>query len=245
MKKKIKLGLALFISILGIYGLLYEDNAQQISISNPIVVETEENTREDTKILMDNVPEYSGAAYVTLNGNVPEFAEEEITNVAYIKLSELDELGRCGTAIACLGPETITNTERGSIGHIKPSGWHTIKYPGIISDLYLYNRCHLLMYKASGILDDERNLITGTRYLNVDGMLPFETSLVDYIEASRNHVMYRVTPIFKKNNMVASGVKMEALSVEDNGQGLSFNVYCYNVQPGISINYSNGESKEE
>lgn len=245
MKKKIKLGLTLFISFLGLYGLFYGDNAQQISVSDPIVVETEENTRKDTKILSDGIPEYSGAAYATLNDNIPEFVADEITDVTYIKLSELDELGRCGVAVACLGPETITDAERGSIGHIKPSGWHTVKYPGIISDLYLYNRCHLLMYKASGILDDERNLITGTRYLNIEGMLPFETSLVDYIEESGNHVMYRVTPIFSGNNLVASGVKMEALSVEDDGQGLSFNVYCYNVQPGISINYSNGESKEE
>lgn len=185
----------------------------------------------------------TGTAYTEINGNVPYFADYEYTTETYYKLSELDELGRCGVAEGCLGKETIADGERGSIGHIRPSGWHTVKYPEIVDGNYLYNRCHLLMWKLSGILDDERNLITGTRYMNVEGMLPFEEQLVEYVETTGNHVIYRVTPDFQEDELVARGVQMEAASVEDQGQGISFNVYCYNIQPGIEIDYLTGESR--
>lgn len=241
MKRKIflKQWFVVAISIIAFYGLLVGDNKNSSVVSTDTVLLDNTNATSEEKT--EKFPEYNGTPYVKINNNIPEFNSSEIQREPMNSLSSLDELGRCGVATACLGPETITNEERGSIGHIRPSGWHTVKYPDVIPDRYLYNRCHLLMYKASGILDDERNLITGTRYLNTE-MLSFETSLVSYIEESGNHVMYRVTPVFKGNNLVASGVKMEAYSVEDNGEGLSFNVYCYNVQPGIDIDYATGNS---
>ena len=165
------------------------------------------------------------------------------TNEYFEKYSELDSLGRCGTVFEMLGPETMPEAEREGIGMIKPSGWHTVKYPELIPDLYLYNRCHLIGYQLCGKNGDERNLITGTRYMNVSGMLQFEDKTAEYIRQSGNHVLYRVTPVFDGSNLVASGVLMEALSVEDNGSGLSFCIFCYNIQPGIEINYSDGESQ--
>ena len=183
------------------------------------------------------------APYEEVNGNVPCFADSDYTTECFYELSELDHLGRCGTAFACFGPETLAEGERGSIGHVRPSGWHTIKYNGIVDGNYLYNRCHLLMWALSGINDDERNLITGTRYMNTEGLLPFEEQVVDYIEETGNHVIYRVTPDFEGDNLVASGVQMEAASVEDDG--LAFNVYCYNIQPGIQIDYLTGASQRD
>lgn len=180
----------------------------------------------------------AASVYEEWNNNVPEF--DEYTTEPFCQLSELDDLGRCGPALACFGQESMPEGERGAIGHIKPSGWHTVKYNGIVDGNYLYNRCHLLMWALSGINDDERNLITGTRYMNTEGMLSFEEQVVDYIEDTGNHVMYRVTPIFEGDNLVASGVQMEAASVEDDD--LAFNVFCYNTQPGIAINYATGES---
>ena len=188
--------------------------------------------------------EYNGSASCVMNNNCPTFSEELIERAKegnLLVLGELDHLGRCSKCYAVVGKETLAEGERGSIGHIRPSGWHTVKYPGIIDDLYLYNRCHLLMWKLTGILDDERNLITGTRYLNL-GMLTYEEQVLDYIYSSNNHVLYSATPIFEGDNLLASGVLLEAYSVEDNGEGLSFCVYCYNVQPGIEINYATGES---
>lgn len=190
------------------------------------------------------VIENADTPYIEINGNVPYFKDYEYTTETYYKLSELDELGRCGQAEGCFGRETIAEGERGSIGHIKPSGWHTVKYPEIVNGNYLYNRCHMLMWKLSGILDDERNLITGTRYMNVEGMLPFEEKMVNYVQNTGNHVLYRVTPDFQDKELVARGVYMEALSMEDNGEGITFNVYCYNIQPEITIDYMTGESWE-
>lgn len=179
--------------------------------------------------------------YKVLNGNKPEFDKEEITTTSFERYSELDESGRCGVAIACIGRDIMPTEERGSIGQIKPSGWQVAKYD-IVDGKYLYNRCHLIGYQLTGENANERNLITGTRYMNVDGMVPFENKVADYIKDTGNHVMYRVTPVFKEDNLVADGVQMEALSVEDNGKGVSFNVFVYNKQPGIEINYKDGRS---
>lgn len=189
------------------------------------------------------LPEYTGDPYVELNDNVPEFSQLDLRRRdAFEIYSDLDRQGRCGKAYANVCTELMPEDTRSGIGSIKPSGWHTIKYPGVIEDLFLYNRCHLIGYQLTGENDNEKNLITGTRYLNVEGMLPFENKVARYIEKSGNHVLYRVTPIYEGENLLASGVHMEAYSVEDEGAGISFNVYCFNVQPGISIDYQTGDS---
>lgn len=194
------------------------------------------------KITLNNLPAYSGEAYVELNDNVPSFSKKDMTSKSFEKYSELDDLGRCGAAYANVCKETMPTEERGNIGMIKPSGWQTVKYDNV-DGRYLYNRCHLIGYQLTAENANEKNLITGTRYLNIEGMLPFENMVADYIDETDNHVLYRVTPIFKGDNLLASGVQMEAYSVEDKGKGVSFNVYCYNVQPGITIDYTNGDSK--
>lgn len=189
---------------------------------------------------------YTEKAYVVLNNNQPEFTEVEKQSVEAVeRYSELDSLGRCGAAYANLCPELKPTEERGAIGQIKPSGWHTVKYSDIIEDNYLYNRCHLIGYQLAGENANEKNLITGTRYLNVTGMLPFENEVSEYVDSTGNHVLYRVTPVFEGDNVLASGVQMEAWSVEDEGKGICFNVYCYNVQPGIVIDYATGDSSED
>jgi len=191
---------------------------------------------------LENIPEFDGKnAYVVINENKPFFAESEITEKSYEKYSELDYLGRCGVAIACVGTDIMPTEKRGSIGQVKPSGWHTVKYD-IVDGKYLYNRCHLIGYQLTGENANIGNLITGTRYLNIEGMLEFEDMIADYVKDTDNHVMYRVTPVFKDTNLVASGVLMEAYSVEDNGAGIEFCVYAYNAQPGIKIDYKNGNS---
>lgn len=189
---------------------------------------------------LKSIPEYSGEPYVTIHDNVPFFLEEELTTDAFETYSELDDLGRCGTAYANICEEIMPTEKRGKIGMIKPSGWHTVKYTGIDGN-YLYNRCHLIGYQLSAENANEKNLITGTRYLNVTGMLPFENMVADYVNETGNHVLYRVTPIYNQENLVADGVLMEAQSVENDD--LAFCVYCYNVQPGIEIDYHTGDSK--
>jgi DNA-entry nuclease len=179
--------------------------------------------------------------YTLLNNNVPQFTDNEITTIAFENYSELDDLGRCGEAFACIGDEIMPTEERGAIGQIKPSGWQMAKYD-IVDGKYLYNRCHLIGYQLSGENANEKNLITGTRYMNVDGMLPFENMVDDYIEETGNHVLYRVTPLFVEDELVARGVTIEAYSVEDEGEGICFYVYCYNVQPGVKIDYATGKS---
>lgn len=201
-----------------------------------------EDTETHNTSNTDCLPEYSGEAYVTINDNIPGFTEDEITNISYESYSELDSLGRCGTAEACVGQDIMPTEKRGEIGQIKPSGWHTVKYPEYISDRYLYNRCHLIGYQLTGENANVKNLITGTRYLNVTGMLPFENEIAGYVKETNNHVMYRVTPCFADNELVARGVYMEAYSVEDSGKGVSFNVYCFNIQPNITIDYATGDS---
>lgn len=197
-------------------------------------------------IALQEVPAYQGEPYVEVNGNQPEFTQEEKTNTkAFETYSPLDALGRCGTAYANICKEIQPTEKRGEIGSVRPSGWHTVKYNDRIDGNYLYNRCHLIGYQLSGENANERNLITGTRYLNVTGMLPFENEVDDYVDETGNHVLYKVTPVFEGDNLVASGVQMQAWSVEDAGRGICFNVYCYNVQPGITIDYATGESWEE
>lgn len=189
------------------------------------------------------IPQYSGKLYVEVNHNVPFFNAEDYQIKSFEEYSELDNLGRCGAAYACLSKELMPTEERGKIGMIKPSGWHTVKYPEQIEDLYLYNRCHLIAWCLTGQNANEKNLITGTRYMNVEAMLPLEEKVANYIDRTNNHVLYRVTPVFDGENLVASGVLMEAYSVEDKGEGIQFCVYCFNVQPGIEIDYLTGESR--
>ena len=189
------------------------------------------------------LPAYSESAYTVVNGNQPNFSAFELTTVGYEKYANLDNLGRCGMALASCGKEIMPTNgeERGNISSIKPTGWVQAKYDGI-SGGYLWNRCHLIGWQLSAENANKQNLITGTRYMNIEGMLPFENMVADYIRETGNHVAYRITPIFEGNNLVCSGVQMEAYSIEDAGDGICFNVYCYNVQPGISINYATGDS---
>ncbi len=188
-----------------------------------------------------DIPEYAGDPYITVNENTPSFSEEELTTEAFEFYSAMDSLGRCQTAYANICEELMPTEERGTIGPVKPSGWHTVKYD-IIEDRYLYNRCHLIGYQLAGENDNELNLITGTRYLNITGMLPFENMVAEYVWETGFHVLYRVIPVYEGEELVARGVEMEAMSVEDHGAGVSFHVFCYNVQPGIWIDYGTGDS---
>ena len=191
---------------------------------------------------LDNIPAFDGtSAYVIINDNQPFFTEEEIVRESYEKYSKLDGLGRCTVCMACIGVDLMPTEERESISQVTPSGWVNAKYDG----QYVYNRCHLIGFQLTGENANRENLITGTRYLNIEGMLPFENMIADYIKETGNHVMFRVTPIYEGDNLVASGVLMEAWSVEDNGKGVCFNVYAYNVQPGVIIDYATGETRAE
>lgn len=192
---------------------------------------------------LSDVPVYSGKAYISVNGNVPYFTAAELTTTSFETYSDLDTLGRCGVTYACIGQDLMPTKERGSIGMVKPTGWHTVRYDDLVDGKYLYNRCHLIGYQLTGENANTKNLITGTRYLNIEGMLPFENMVADYIQETNNHVLYRVTPIFEGNNLLPNGVLMEGYSVEDKGAGVSYCVFAYNVQPGIEIDYATGESK--
>lgn len=197
---------------------------------------------ENLSDIMENVPEFDGDPYVVINGNEPFF--EDVSNEAFEEYYPMDELERCTGAEACIGQELMPTEERGSIGHVKPSGWHSVKYD-FVDGKYLYNRCHLIGFQLTGENATRENLITGTRYMNNEGMLPFENMVADYIKETGNHVYYRVTPVYEEDNLLASGVLMEAKSLEDDGEGICFNVYCYNAQPGVIIDYSTGESFAE
>lgn len=189
-----------------------------------------------------DVPNYSGKPFIEVNDNKPYFTEDEKVTDSFESYSDLDKLGRCGIAFACIGEDLMPlDNDRGEIGYLKPSGYQSTKYD-IVEGKYLYNRCHLIAFSLAGETANEKNLITGTRYLNVNGMLQFETKVHDYVDKTHNHVMYRVTPFFDSDNLLASGVLMEAVSVEDSGKGIEFNVYCYNAQPNININYKDGTS---
>ena len=194
---------------------------------------------------LEDTPAFSGEPYVVLEDNQPGFTQEELTTQGFEEYSPLDLLGRCGTAYACVGLETMPTEDRESISQVKPSGWQTAEYStSLVDGGYLYNRCHLIGFQLTGENANQENLITGTRYLNVEGMLPFENLVADYVKETGNHVLYRVTPVFSGQELVARGVELEALSVEDGGEGVCFHVYCYNNQPGIEIDYATGDSWE-
>lgn len=191
---------------------------------------------------LEDVPAFSGAPYVEIDGNQPAFSEAERTAESFETYSALDELGRCGPAFACIGQDLMPTQERESISQVRPTGWQNAEYD-FVDGGYLYNRCHLIGFQLTGENANERNLITGTRYMNVEGMLPFENMVADYVRETGNHVLYRVTPVFEAEELVARGVQMEAWSVEDEGDGVCFNVYVYNSQPGVEIDYRTGESR--
>ena len=192
-------------------------------------------------VALSDVPEFSGEPYVVINDNEPSFPAEDFTSEGFEEYSPLDDLGRCGVAYANVGLETMPTEERGSISNVKPTGWKSVQYD-FVDGKSLYNRCHLIGFQLTGENANRQNLITGTRYMNVDGMLPFENMVADYVKETENHVLYRVTPVFEGDNLVASGVQMEAQSVEDKGEGVCFNVYVYNNQPGVTIDYATGDS---
>lgn len=231
MKKRSKL--FVFILLLGVL-FYFKDDIYNYTYS---IINTSNESYD-----IENLPEYDGNSYVIVNDNIPYFKEEEYTTTSFEKYSELDLLGRCGVAYANISKDLMPTEKRGSIGMIKPSGWHTIKYDHI-NGKYLYNRCHLIGYQLTGENANEKNLITCTRSMNTKGMLQFENMVTKYIKDTGNHVLYRVTPVFEGNNLVATGVEMEAYSVEDNGKGIKFNVFVYNIEDGIIIDYKTGDSK--
>ena len=212
-------------------------------------IDKSSDNKTDTSTLSDAESDviflpYSGEAYVEINGNMPSFTDEEKKSTeAFEKYSELDSLGRCGVAFANICPDIMPTEPRGDIGDVTPSGWHTVKYSDVIEDRYLYNRSHLIAYSLAGENSNVKNLITGTRYLNQETMQIFELKVLEYVRNTGNHVLYRVTPVFEGDNLLASGVQMEAWSVEDEGKSICFNVYCYNIQPHIEIDYATGESR--
>ena len=223
------------IGISSIFGIDILNNRENESFSNETI---------ETNINISDIPEYEEKIYIEINNNKPYFTEEDYTKESFERYSNLDEFGRCGVAFANISKEIMPKEgeERESISNVKPTGWIQEKYDGE----YLYNRCHLIGYQLSGENDNELNLITGTRYFNVEVMLPFENKVADYIEENQeNHVLYRVTPVFENDNLLAKGVEIEAYSIEDNGEGICFNVFIYNVEPGININYSTGESSKK
>lgn len=239
-KSKYNLVISIITLILIIFIGYYEnkygtdvDGNQNVQVSESI----------QTSFNLDDIPEFDGKTpYVIINNNEPNFPEEDFNSNSFEKYSELDSLGRCGVAYANVSKETMPTEARGEISKVKPTGWHTVKYD-CVEGKYLYNRCHLIGYQLTAENANKQNLITGTRYLNVDGMLPFENQVAEYVKQENGHVLYRVTPIFKENNLVANGVQMEAESVEDKGEKVKFNVYAYNVQPNIKIDYLTGNSE--
>ena len=232
----------LVLLVLAYIGIRKQESAGTQEFPVPALIQTEGrdpgNTAADFDL--DMVPAYSGRAYVDINGDVPFFTQEEMTAEAFHEYWPLDELGRCTGAYACVGPETLPKQERGDISPVKPTGWNTNRYSDIDGEM-LFNRCHLIGHLLTGQDANERNLITGTRYMNVEGMLPFEESVVRYVEGTGHHVIYRVRPYFDGNNLVCAGVLMEARSVED--PRVQFCAFCYNVQPGFEIDYATGNNR--
>lgn len=205
-----------------------------------VIMQTEPSTQ--VTLSLSEIPEYAGKPYVVVNNNIPQFRETDLSTSSYEYYSELDHLGRCGVVYACIGKDLMPTEERGEIGSVRPTGWHTVKYD-VVDGKYLYNRCHLIGYQLAGENANVNNLITGTRYMNMEGMSPFENMVADYVLQTGNHVMYRVSPIYEGDDLLASGVQMEAMSVEDNGEGILFHVFCYNAQPGVTIDYASGDSQ--
>lgn len=222
-----------------------EDAASESIVETETATEAATETEREAvqKITLADIPEYDGDAYVMINDGNPFFSKDEIEEAksSFETYGSLDEYGRCTTCVASVGQDIMPTEERGEIGSVKPTGWHTVKYD-CVDGKYLYNRCHLLGFQLTAENANKQNLITGTRYLNIDGMLPFENMVADYVKETDNHVLYRVTPMFDGDDLVARGVLMEGMSIEDNGEGVLFNAFCYNVQPGVTIDYSSGES---
>lgn len=246
--------LALLLSVLMLFTFTaceQEDMELALDIAVAVLEELEQYEDSDARPeyvgegadSVEEIPEFTDVAYVAVNDNVPFFMPEEITDESFEYYSDLDELGRCGVTMACIGVDIMPTEERGEIGSVKPSGWQSVKYD-IVEGKYLYNRCHLIGFQLAGENANKKNLITGTRYLNIEGMLPFENLVADYVQETQNHVMYRVTPLFDGDDLVAHGVLMEGWSVEDEGEGVCFCVYAYNAQPGIVIDYATGNSRE-
>ncbi len=224
--------------VLALAGCLFLSACQQV------VWTDDAGAAQTASFSVEDIPEYDGEPYVVINENLPDFPEEDMTGESFEYYSALDSLGRCGTAYANIGQDLMPTEDRGNIGQVKPTGWQAVKYD-IVEGRYLYNRCHLIGYQLTAENANRENLITGTRYMNVEGMLPFENETADYIRETGFHVLYRVTPVFDGDDLVAKGVEMEACSVEDAGDGVCFHVFVYNVQPGIAIDYATGESRLE
>lgn len=241
MKKIFSIICALLLCVSVLTGCGAKNKAEQ-SVPKASAAQTE--TVKNETASLQSVPAYSGKAYIAINNNKPGFKDSDLTKKSFEKYSQLDSLGRCGTAYANISESIMPKKgeKRGAIGQVKPSGWQTVKYD-FVDGKYLYNRCHLIGWQLAAENANKQNLITGTRYLNIEGMLPFENMVADYVRETGNHVLYRVTPVYEGKNLVASGVQIEGMSVEDKGKAISFNVYCYNVQPGVKINYATGKSK--
>lgn len=244
-KKRYKSKYNLIISIIILIMVIligYYENNYEIG-NNTIQNDTQIAINNEVSFNLNEIPDFDGKTpYVILNNNEPEFPDEDFNINSFEKYSELDSLGRCGVAYANVSKDTMPTEARGDISKVKPTGWHAVRYD-CVDGKYLYNRCHLIGYQLTAENENKQNLITGTRYLNVEGMLPFENQVAEYIKTTNGHVLYRVTPIFKDNNLVANGVQMEAKSVEDRGEKVKFNIYAYNVQPNIKINYLTGSSE--
>lgn len=231
-----------------ITGWLQTPNDANTDTSQKIEQDVNQNMEQNNvsnitmeEVSLETIPKYTDAPYVVINNNNPFFSESDYTETSFETYSDLDELKRCGVAYANVGVDIMPTEDRGEISHVKPSGWQSVKYDNV-EGKYLYNRCHLIGFQLTGENANKENLITGTRYFNVEGMLPFENMIADYVKETENHVLYRVTPMYEDNNLVADGVLMEAWSVEDNGEGVCFNVFVYNIQPGIVIDYATGKS---
>ena len=236
-KRKAKLWIALLIILLVLAAFVF------VYLKTPFgnYIDNKLSDEKKEESFLSQIPEYDGIPYVEVNGNIPYFTESDITTEPFEKYAELDKYGRCGVAYANLCKDIMPIEEREEINSVTPTGWLNNRYD-IVDQEYLYNRCHLIAFQLAGENANEKNLITGTRYMNVEGMLPFEDKVASYIYQTNNHVLYRVSPVFDGNNLVVSGVEIEAKSVEDNGEGVCFNVYVYNVQPGIEIDYRTGEN---
>ena len=246
--RKAALRLLLFVGILIILAVSYYlvvPNIRRLAVggyNSTVSFREDEPSAGNVTAYPDSIPDFSREDFVILNDNKPNFTLYDLSHITGQTFSELDKIGRCGPAVAMLDRSMMPSEQRGNIGMIKPSGWQTVKYPDLIEDNYLYNRCHLIAYALSGQNDNIKNLITGTRYMNATSMLSFELQVMQYLDNSDNHVLYRVTPLFRDKELVARGVEMEAMSVEDQGKGLCYHVFVYNYQPGIEINYLNGDS---
>lgn len=240
-KRHKKIGIAILCVFLFVVGIAIGAYGVSTHSSNESPTKLETENTPDAFSLAE-VPTYAGNPSVAMHDNIPYFSEMEKESArSFERFGSLDNLGRCTAAYACIDASMMPTEERGAIGDVEPSGWHLVKYD-FLPDRYLYNRCHLIGYQLTGQNANEKNLITGTRYLNVDGMLPYENEVAAYLTSSENHVLYRVTPVFEADNLLADGVLMEAYSVEDDGAGICFCVFCYNVQPGVRIDYATGDS---